>query len=1121
MLEDLRRRPDCVLGAVVLALLVVSLLTVAWPQAPDDIDPSLIAHTGRRAVLPGRVQQTDAIEEQQHQCGHFLLHDDRAILYSGLSPDGLISASGISLASGISISFVASSASHLWPAGRQGPTVSAFIGNRPSEWIVGVQTWTEIVIVDVWPGINLTCQGTSGGLKYEWNVAPGADPSLVRLAFGGAYILYPSPDGRTLTVTGAGCNLTDTGLVAWTDDGQDVEVAWQVDGLEASLSVAAYDTRQALTIDPLIYSTYLGGSGNEYAYDVAALGSDTWVCGSTTSTNFPATGGAYNQTKGSGSDAFVARYDRDGDLVWATYLGGNANGELTGNDLAYSIDVLPNGSSYVVGDSDSWDYPTTPGSENLPDADELGYGFLSRLSPSGAVLEYSTQLGKDGGGWGVGSYPRAVAVAANCTAYVGGWGEVPVTTGAYNTTYNAAINDGKQAWICAVRPISTTWSANLVYGTFLAGWDDEEVTGLSLTEDGHALYATGWTKSENYPTTVGAYQEDIAVAGTASAFVSALICAGGGSGDLVASTFVHGTANATQAGAVYANSTAVVVALTTADNAMETTLGAYDDSLDGNNDVYVAALSADLTAITWGTYVGGSASDSSPDIAVDGTRVAVVFDTTSTDIDVSVGAINSSYGGGSSDICLAVLEHDGTHTGYVTYLAGTGDDLTVAIAANSSFALPIAGCTDSSDFPVTPGAEDGTVSADDAFVMVLAGLVDVVAPNVRLSSARQVESGEYYDVLAFAEDDGVLMSVWAYFSWGDTVALSNSSGPASNFSGGLLVSGISSGYYTIEVWARDGSWNLNSTGPLAFYVDGSPSFEEVNYTSEIRPGDALVVTAQVTDVLSDVTAVRMYIGGDVVDLVQEEYESSWWTGAIVLNGSGDRQFFFRAWDETGKSTRTPDNYTIIVRSAGAESAGTRGVTPQEPPPAVPVFAWYLLTAVGGAVVIGLVAFRKQLKLGKHALTIAIGVLVTMLFVMASYSLAAQPYADAERPVAWPVETVLAIGAVLGAWVALAYAWPKFGSTVGGLAAFSVLALLSFSIVGASSAFSTSALFAWAMVVMVASFSLASLSSAGVGGRVTAIAAVGMAIVCVGLLGWYTVVQAVNWLYGPPLSPGVS
>jgi hypothetical protein len=173
--------------------------------------------------------------------------------------------------------------------------------------------------------------------------------------------------------------------------------------------IADYDLRKPLFIDPLIYSTYLGGSDADAGLGIAVDSSgDAYVTGNASSPDFPTTPGAFQTTYNNG-DAFVSKINpKSSALVYSTYLGGSAY------DYGQGIAVDSSGDAYVTGFTASTDFPTM---NPLQPTFGGGYSdaFVTELNPAGSALVYSTYLGGSGNDYGQG-----IAVDSAGNAYVTG-----------------------------------------------------------------------------------------------------------------------------------------------------------------------------------------------------------------------------------------------------------------------------------------------------------------------------------------------------------------------------------------------------------------------------------------------------------------------------------------------------------------------------------------------------------------------------------------------------------------------------------------------------------------------------------------------------------------------------
>jgi hypothetical protein len=268
----------------------------------------------------------------------------------------------------------------------------------------------------------------------------------------------------------------------------------------------------------LIYSAYMGGVdssvsiGNSIALDSAG---DAYITGQTDATDFPVTSGAFQTACGMGCDyggnAIVAELNPTGSaLVYSTYLGRSRT------DGGAGIAVESSGDAYVVGHTNSVDFPVTPGAfqTTCGNPSSCGSAFVTEMNPTGTALVYSTYLGGSGSDAGTG-----IALDSAGNAYVTGstGAGFPTTPGAFQTTFGGNGN-------AFVARLNATGSA-LVYSTYLGGSGGDAGNAIAVDSSDHA-YVTGITNSTNFPVTPGAYQTTCGSCGdgfqTGSAFVTML-----------------------------------------------------------------------------------------------------------------------------------------------------------------------------------------------------------------------------------------------------------------------------------------------------------------------------------------------------------------------------------------------------------------------------------------------------------------------------------------------------------------------------------------------------------------------------------------------------------------------
>src|SRR5579864_7659365 len=327
------------------------------------------------------------------------------------------------------------------PEQRLSGMANYFLGDR-EQWRTDVIGYARIKHRNVYDGIDLVFHGEQGRLEYDFVLAPKADPARIRLELTGQGGLQVDDNGDLVVSTSAG-------EIRWKrpDSYQDiggrrVPVAGRFvvsDGRTVRFALGAYDTARTLIIDPtLSYSTYLGGSGNDFARGVGIDGSgNVYVAVGTTSPNLPVLSPFQNSYRGGGSDflggdAFVAKFSPSGTLLYITYLGGAAD------DVALALAVDSAGGAYITGFTVSYDFPVAGkpyqpqfgGSGGLSFT-VFGDAFVAKLSPSGNQLIYSTYLGGSQDDIGT-----AIAIDGSGNAFVTGTTvsrNFPTTSGAYQT----------------------------------------------------------------------------------------------------------------------------------------------------------------------------------------------------------------------------------------------------------------------------------------------------------------------------------------------------------------------------------------------------------------------------------------------------------------------------------------------------------------------------------------------------------------------------------------------------------------------------------------------------------------------------------------------------------------
>ena len=646
------------------------------------------------------------------------------------------------------------------------------IGNDPAQWHRDIPQFARVRYHNVYPGIDLIYYGNQGRLEYDFEVAPGSDPTQVALRFQG--IGTPTIDAHgDLILTAGESNLRLQAPRVYQKVGTErrpIASRFELRGPgndEVGFEIGAYDRSQTLIIDPvLVYSTYLGGSGNEACSIIAPItvagltspppgcpaiavdaASNAYVAGSTTSTNFPATTGEYQPDLAPGATAnvFIAKFSPTGSLLFSTYLGGNGTDYTGGVAVDSGFDIL------VAGTTSSSNFPTTNGATNTAfQTTPITSGkhvFVSKLDPTGKILLYSTYLSGSGTdiatGLAVDQSGSNAYVTGTTTSTEVGTG-FPSTLGAYQTTPRAL----NQFFFTKVDP-NTSGSGSVLYSTYFGGSSPSNgsVLGGGVAVDSNSnAYITGGTNFTDMPL-LNAYQG--LNEGGFDAFVAKINPSGVTGEQLLYSTYLGGSGDDVGFGvAVDSSPDAYVTGWTTSTdfNAGTTGTTALQPANGGGTDAFLAKIGIPCTGtgcvtfdvpLTYFSYLGGAGTDVATSVTVDNSGGARVIGWTNSPNFPIVGSpVQSTFGGGVSDAFFATIDTDATCSPIVTptcaatsstsYFGGTGADFGTGVALDLQGSSYLAGETASaSGFPLKNPYDGALSGPSDAFVTKFAPVLNL------------------------------------------------------------------------------------------------------------------------------------------------------------------------------------------------------------------------------------------------------------------------------------------------------------------------------------------------------------------------------------------------------------
>lgn len=632
-------------------------------------------------------------------------------------------------------SFVDGGATKIRGQNKKNTSVNHFIGADKHQWQSEIPTYRNLALGQVYDGIFVNLQSHANNVEKLFVVQPGADPDRIRIRVEGCASLQIV--NNELVAEADNGAITFTKPVAYQEiDGEQrsVEVAYEImsEANTYGFSLGEYNRDKALVIDPLISSTFLGGSGIDgmnYTNTQIAVNDagEVYVAGCTQSVNFPVRTGAFSDSYIAGTDGFIAKFNGDlTQLKNVTFFGGNEYDEVT------DIQILADGSLYVSGNTESTDLPTTEGAyqrEYKGGAFNYygsGDAFIAHFDGELTTLVASTYVGGSRA-----EYCVSVAVDNNGDVFFAGAStsdDYPVTSGAYSQVYIGGGNLGEDVIVSKLSGDLTT----LLASTYVGGNADDLAEELALDPSGNVFIA-GWTASSNYPTTGNAYDRTFG-AGLYDAFVTKL---DNQLSALKSSSYLGGSDWDFGYGLTLDSECNVYVTGHTASTNFPTSESAFDRDYNGaagrdvGDDVFISKLDSTLGTLLASTYLGGEGweigyamiADEDGNFYISGTTNSEEFPTVA-------GAYDSTFGGGpkyGGDVFISRFDQNLTNLSGSTYLGGSQSEGLGGICLSYDGDVYVAGSTGSEDFPVSNSAYNKNYNGaeGDVFVARLDSLLSI------------------------------------------------------------------------------------------------------------------------------------------------------------------------------------------------------------------------------------------------------------------------------------------------------------------------------------------------------------------------------------------------------------
>jgi gliding motility-associated-like protein len=670
----------------------------------------------------------------------------------------------------VSIDFL--EAQHISSIDKKGATEHSynfFLGNHGDKWATGVKGYNEFTLYNIYPNINLKLLEKQEDLKYEFILAPKANPELIRMKIKGHEKLKVNRNGELEIQTELGNIIDEKPYAYQIINGKIIEVdcSFDVNKDEVSYALGDYNRNYELVIDPtLVFATYNGAVSDNFGM-TATFGNDgsAYVAGTVFGNDYPTpdpnaydpNGNLTVQNVGVvTTDAFISKYSDDGTtMLWSTFFGGGDNTQ--GTDVPHSLICDEDDNIYVYGVTSSLDFPIQGGFQTSHAGgtalsfNSIGANFgnvgtdiyVAKFSANGQNLLGSTYVGgsdNDGVNYLVssGNYSGPNAYDSLTMNYgdqlrgeimLNESNDIIIASASRSidfpteTPFQPTLAGQQDGVVFQIRDDFS----ELMWSSYYGGSENDGCYSVKIDEDDNIIFSGG--TSSNDLTMIGGGYQDNFQGGKADGFVVKLDPSGT---NITGSTYL-GTGDYDQIYFVEVDRNGVIF-----------TLG---QTLDGNFPVigsvyenpgstqFVTVFTDDLSAIIRSTVFGSSEPiiDISPsafmvdicgNVYISGWGRNILQNINQLqNMPVTSNAFQSSAPNGF-DFYLIVLERELADILYGSYMGG-GDSNEHVDGGTSRFDRNgvvyqgvCGGCGGNSDFPTTPGAWSAANNASNCNALV-------------------------------------------------------------------------------------------------------------------------------------------------------------------------------------------------------------------------------------------------------------------------------------------------------------------------------------------------------------------------------------------------------------------
>lgn len=617
-----------------------------------------------------------------------------------------------------------------------------FIGNDKSKWSTHVPLFEELVIENLYDGIDLKLyfddskpDGHAKHLRYDFIVKPGTDPNQIKLRFEGQDEVKINNFGEINIATIFGdvrhgdvfaYQNNETGRIE-NNPVENHKVSCNItqDGNTISFNTGDYDKTKQLIIDPLVYSTFVGECAVKKCIDLF-LKEDhgLFFATSTSSKLYPRTLGAFNTDFSGFVDMGITVFDdKTFAMKFSTYIGSS---DL---DNIRSISVDSEDNMIIIGSIEESDFPIT---DNCYQSESSGFTDVAiiKLKSDGTELLYSSYFGGEDL-----DIPRKSLFVNDNTIYFAGF----TLSQDYPTT-SSKYSEHKGYFDIFLTKMNISTNEVLFSGLF-GGDSEDHINSLEFDQKKNIVFS-GYTRSKDFVVTENAYSKTY-FGGYNDVYIIKLDKV---THEMITSTYFGGNDTEGSYDILFDKQNNMILSLSSSSTDMPTTEGAYQKNIFPSGkyqiqDCFLAILNEDLNEVKAATYIGGRRVESPACMReYDENSVIICGYTNSENFPTTPDAMDPLKGG-DFELMIYIMDKSLEKLHYSTFFGGSFNDYVYEVELNSEKKLYLAGATKSFDYPITEDAFDPTYNARESYYDSFISVLDIPEMYVSINEYSAEDEG--------------------------------------------------------------------------------------------------------------------------------------------------------------------------------------------------------------------------------------------------------------------------------------------------------------------------------------------------------------------------------------------